>query len=155
MSSYVVVKRYEEDGVTQTYGYEKILTALQAYEMALEDFEEYVERGWKRYLEEIANTEPTFWDKVKGTSIHEKYLANNQEAEAFGILESLVRTRSYRYKMGVVRSVEPEVGVDIARWFPQYSELRALIRCGLEYHLDAKMAKFINRFNQKDVSCFR
>ncbi|NIQ04759.1 MAG: hypothetical protein GWO20_03210, partial [Candidatus Korarchaeota archaeon] len=66
MSSYAVVKRYEQSG-EQSKGFIKLLQSLQNYESALEEFETYIELGWRKCLEEIEQMQPTTWEKIKGT----------------------------------------------------------------------------------------
>lgn len=160
MSSYAVVKRYEEkrDPSTgkqeQTRGFIKLLSCIQNYEDALEEFETYIELGWRRCLEEIEGMQPTTWEKLKGVDMKQKFLLENKEAFGFYVLDEMVKQKSYRGNLNDWKQFERYVGVDIARYYVNYSHLRNLIRVGLVVHLDAPMCKFVNVWGNR-YSCFR
>lgn len=153
MSSYATIRRYGEYG-EQTRGFIKALSAIQNYEEALEEFETYVELGWRKCLEEIEKMQPTLWDKINNKSMREKFLEGNLEAISFKHLDKMVQNKSYKGRLDTWKQLERDVGVDMADWWTRYSHLRNLIRVGLEIHVDAPMAKFINVWNNR-CSCFR
>tara|TARA_R100000388_G_C7151576_1_gene114819 strand:- start:30 stop:491 length:462 start_codon:yes stop_codon:yes gene_type:complete len=153
MTSYAVVKRYEQSG-EQSKGFIKLLQSLQNFESALEEFETYVELGWRKCLEEIDKMQPTTWEKIKGVDMRQKFLLENPDGFAFYILDDMVRDKSYKGRLDGWKQFEKKVGVDVANWYTRYSHLRNLIRVGLEYSLDAPMAKFVNVWNNR-CSCFR
>lgn len=153
MSSCAVVKRYEKSG-EQTKGFVKLLQSLQNYESALEEFETYIELGWKKCLEEIEKMQPTTWEKIKGVDMRQKFLDNSKEAQAFFCLDYMVKHKTYKGDVRLWKHCEKDVGVDVADWYVRYSHLRNLIRVGLEVHLDAPMCKFVNVWGNR-YSCFR
>ena len=153
MSSYAVVKRYEQNG-EQSKGFIKLLQSLQNFESALEEFETFIELGWRKCLEEIEKMEPTTWEKIKGVDMRQKFLLENPEGFAFYVLDEMVRDRSYKGRLDSWKQFERKVGVDVANWYTRYSHLRNLIRVGLEVHLDAPMCKFVNVWGNR-YSCFR
>lgn len=160
MTSYATIRRYEDEvnpktgEKDQTKGFIKALSAIQNYEDALDEFETYVELGWKKCLEEIEKMEPTTWEKIKGTDMRQKFLLESPEGFAFYILDDMVRDKSYKGRLDGWKQFERKVGVDVADWFVRYSHLRNLIRVGLEVHLDAPMCKFVNVWGNR-YSCFR
>jgi len=154
MSSYAVIHRYDPDGV-QTKGFVKLLSSLQAYEQALEDFEEQVEKEYQRQLLQIP--EPTWWQKCRGTNLILLEMQTNPTFLAARSLDRMVAEHTYKAKLDWWQSDERKAfngKMDMARWYARYSQLRSLIRCGLTFHLDGPMTKFVNEWGNR-YDCFK
>lgn len=151
MTNQVFVTRYDEKG-DQTRGYNKCLSAIQAYEEILVAFEQHVCRKWSQAIAQAS--EPSWWQRNIREMDKECALVYYDEGYAalywlFKKIERDTLTDQDRSLWISMESVAFDGKVDVARHYRAYDNLRNIIRCGSTFLIDDATAKFINTFNKR------
>lgn len=145
--SNAIVHKEDETGYPSR-GFAKVLTALQNYEVALEDFRSYLVKAYRKMLSE--GKDPNWWEelwygwttresKLKSKSLDFRLMSkflNELDSKGFQCLEDNV------WEEGLIFLWK----VDVASWYKDYDNLRNVIRNGESYLLDDEACKFINHW---------